>query len=140
MAVLPRDVIPNTFGQFLLVQLAYTTRVFFLGVRVTEEGCTTVFRKELRRRCIPADLHVAQLTELPGIEVGGPIFGQDRSQEVRLRNAYRTKLIWTPMFLWTLEQSRQIYTPNVTLDHVGFRAPQSKQDWSSKDFFLGKAQ
>jgi hypothetical protein len=31
------------------------------------------------------------------------------------------------MFLCTLEQSRHMYTPNVTLDHVGFRAWQSKQ-------------
>lgn len=45
-------------------------------------------------------------------------------------NAYRTKLICTPMFLCTLEQSRHIYTPKVTLDHVGFRALQSKHDFA----------
>jgi hypothetical protein len=34
------------------------------------------------------------------------------------------------MLRCTLEQSRQMYTPNVTLDHVGFRALQSKHIWA----------
>ena len=42
---------------------------------------------------------------------------------------HRTKLMCTPMFRWTLEHSRQMYTPNVTLDHVGFLALQSKQTY-----------
>lgn len=33
------------------------------------------------------------------------------------------------MFLWTDEHSRQMYTPKVTLDHVGLRALQSKHDY-----------
>jgi hypothetical protein len=35
------------------------------------------------------------------------------------------------MFRWTEEHSRQMYTPYVTLDHVGLRALQSKQTYTS---------
>ena len=41
-------------------------------------------------------------------------------------SANLTKLMCTPMLRCTLEQSKHIYTPNVTLDHVGLRAWQSK--------------
>jgi hypothetical protein len=42
------------------------------------------------------------------------------------KEAYRTNEICTPMLRCTLEQSRHIYKPNVTLAHVGLRAWQSK--------------
>ena len=38
----------------------------------------------------------------------------------------RTNEMWTPRLRCTDEQSMQMKMPNVTLDHVGFLAPQSK--------------
>lgn len=49
-----------------------------------------------------------------------------------------TNVRWTPNPRWTAEQSMQINTPYVTLDHVGFLALQSKQTYLEKtqDFIL----
>lgn len=41
----------------------------------------------------------------------------------------RTNVKWTPKLRCTAEQSMQMNTPYVTVDHVGFLALQSKQTW-----------
>lgn len=87
-----------------------------------------MFREKVGRRRVTTYLHVAQLTELPRVEVCRPVSAVSALQARLGLDTDRTKLICTPIFLCALEQSKHIYTPNVTLAHVGFRALQSKQD------------
>jgi len=90
-----------------------------------------MFSEKIGCGCVPADFHRAQLAELPAVQIArANLQSQIGSGKIAQHGlkAYRTKLMCTPMFRCTLEQSRHMYTPKVTLDQVGFRALQSKHD------------
>ena len=94
-----------------------------LGAR-RKEGAAAVGSKELARGAVAAHLHAPQLRPGPRIQAGRAVHALAKREAA---GTYRTNVMCTPMLRCTEEQSRQMYTPNVALAHVGFFAPQSKQ-------------
>lgn len=88
----PSSIFLDPLFELALVELGGGRGVLFLGVRVGQETRSAAFAEKVCGRCVSADLHSAQLEELPGVEIGrsrgageGAVDGRGRGRTARRR-------------------------------------------------------